>query len=334
MLYAASTSPARARILRLVCRCVNVWILPILFRSLMLTSPDHISRFAATLLPKKKLRIPALNSRLHKFPCPLSSYIVESLTFVVQTRLPSVEIALASVAPAFSRLKNLVISGQNLSSNAHWLRQHPIHPERMMILHFGYPQLVNFREPIFQSVTHLYTSTLAGHRDSSIADLPLLTHLAVHTRIDLPETSAIRVMKQLISTLQATPQLRCFVLALNSVGLRDPKLSHWLNILKPCFEDERFYLLPYYRDVHLECQDMMTSGSGVWERAKLWREVESQDGANKMRLMLSSIPRRDSDASQRTKNYMNAVWNLDMVPQDNSGNNPTPNDHCKAILPM
>jgi hypothetical protein len=334
VLHAASTSNARARTLRLVCGCVNVWILPIIFRLLMLTSPDHISRFAATLLPKKKLHIPALKSRLHTFPCALSSYVVESLALVVQTRLPSVETALASVAPAFSRLKNLVISGQNLSSNAHWLRQHPIHPERMMILHFGHPQLVNFKEPIFQSVTHLYTSTLAGHRDSSVADLPLLTHLAVHTRIDLSESTVICVMKQLITTLEATPQLQCFVLVLNSIGLRDPKLPYWLNVLKPCFKDERFYLLPHYRDVHLECQDMLTSGSEVWERARLWREVESQHDTTETRFMPSSIPRRDSDASRRAKNYMDAVWNLDMVPHDNSDNNLTLNDHCEAILPL
>jgi hypothetical protein len=329
MLHSASKSNSRARTLRLVCRCVNYWILPILFHSLWLTSPDHISRFAATLLPKKKLHIPALKSHLHTFPCPLSSYIIESLAFVVQTRLPSVEIALESVAPAFSRLKNLVISGQNLSSNAHWLRQHPIHPQQMMILHFGFPHLVNFREPIFQSVTHLYTSTLAGHRNSSVADLPLLTHLAIHTRIDLPESAVASFVEQLINTLEAIPQLQCLVLVLNSSGLRHPKLQSWTNVLKLCFCDERFFLLPFFRDVHLECQDVLESGSKVWDRAKLWRQVESQDDTTKTRFMHSVS--QNQDTSRRIKNYMDAVWYIDLVQQDSS---PTPDDHREATLSL
>jgi len=296
----------------------------------MLTSPDDISRFAAALLPKRKIHIPALKYQLHTFPCPLSSYAIESLALVVQTRLPSVEIALASVAPAFSRLKNLVISGQNLSSNAYWLRQHPIYPERMMILHFGYPQLVNFREPIFQSVTHLYTSTLAGHRSSSVTDVPLLTHLAVHTRIDLPQSTAVRIVQQLLNTLKATPQLQCLVLVLNSNELLHPKLQSWLNVLKPCFGDDRFFLLPFFRDVYLECQDMLASGSKVWDRAKFWRQVEFQDDTIKTRFM-HRVTRGDLDAPQRTKTYMDAVWYIDLVQKDS---NPTlaQNDHRELFI--
>jgi hypothetical protein len=268
-----------------------------------------------------------MKSQLHTFPCPLSSYIIESLALVVQTQLPSVEIALANVAPAFSRLKNLVISGQNLSSNAHWLRQHPIHPREMMILHFGFPQLVNFREPIFQSVTHLYTSTLAGHRNSSVADLPLLTHLAVHTRIDHSESIVGRIVKQLINTLEAMPQLQCLALVLNG-NERPLKLQAWEDVLKPCFDDERFFLLPYFRDVYLECQDVLASGSKVWERAKLWRQAESQGDASEEHFLHSESP-RDPDVSQKIKNYMDAVWHIDLVQQDCS---PTPNDHRKAVL--
>ena len=317
-----------ARTLRLVCRYVNVWILPTLFHSLMLTSPDDVSRFTMTLLPKKKLHIPALKSQLHTFPCPLSSYNIISLALVVQTRLPSVEIALSNVAPAFSRLKNLVISGQNLSSNAHWLRQHPIHPQQMMILHFGFPQLVNFREPIFQSVTHLYSSILAGHRNSSVADIPFLTHLAVHTRIDPPDSTATRIVKQLFNTLEAMPQLQCLVLVLNGKGVIPPKLQLWENILKPCFSDQRFFLLPCFRGVYLECQDVLTSGSKVWDRAKRWRQIESQDDPSKTQFM-HSVSRMDPDTSRRIKNYMDAVWYIDLVQQDT---HPTPDDHRKAVL--
>lgn len=329
ILHSASTSNSRARTLRSVCRCINIWILPILFHTLVLTSPDHISRFAATLLPKKKLHIPALKSQLHIFPCPLSSYIIESLALVVQTRLPSVEIALESVAPAFSRLKNLVISGQNLSSNAHWLRQHPIHPQQMMILHFGFPQLVNFHEPIFQSVTHLYTSTLTGHRNSSVADLPSLTHVAVHTRIDHSEFTAGRFAKQLLNTLEAMPQLQCLVLVLNSNGLRDPKLQPWAKLLKPCFADERFFLLPYFRDVYLECQDVLASRSKVWDRARQWRQIESQDDTIKTRFM-HDVSRSDPDSSRRIKNYMDAVWYIDLVQRDLS---PMTHDHRYSLTP-
>ena len=319
-----------ARALRLVCRYVNVWILPTLFHSLMLTSPDDVSRFTTTLLPKKKLHIPALKSQLHTFPCPLSSYNIVSLALVVRTRLPSVEIALENVAPAFSRLKYLVISGQNLSSNAHWLRQHPIHPQQMMILHFGFPQLVNFREPIFQSVTHLYTSILAGHRNSSVADLPLLTHLAVHTHVDPLDPTAARIVGQLVDTLEVMPQLQCLVLVLNGISLHVFNLHLWENTLKPCFIDKRFFLLPYFRDVYLECQDVLISGSKVWDRAKLWRQIESQDGASKTEV-IQSVSQTDPDTSRRIKNYMDAVWYIDLVQQDTSS---TPDDHRKTVLPL
>jgi hypothetical protein len=244
--------------------------------------------------------------------------------------LPSVEIALENVAPAFSRLKNLVISGQNLSSNAHWLRLHPIHPQQMMILHFGFPQLVNFREPIFQSVSHLYTSTLAGYRDSSVADLPLLTHLAVHTHASPLGPTAVRIVGQLVDTLQAMPQLQCLVLVLNGINLQRLNLHLWENILKPCFSDKRFFLLPYFRDVYLECLDVLTSGSRVWDRAKLWRQIESQDNASK-RELTQSVWQTDPDTSRRIKNYMDAVWYIDLVQQDTRS---SPDDHRKTGLAL
>ncbi|KAF5378863.1 hypothetical protein D9615_006922 [Tricholomella constricta] len=276
ILYLAATDIKTARILRLVSRYTNVWVLPLLFRTLTFTSPDHITRFATTLLPKRKLHIPALKSNLHTIPRPLSSYSIESLALVVNTRLPSVETALANVAPAFARLKNLVITGQNLSANAHWLRQHPIHPKNMMILHFGAPHLVNYKEPLFQRVTHLYTSTLAGHRNSFVTDLPRLTHLAVHTRLQHASEYMPVIADALLRLLEMTPQLQLFVFVLNSYDPQDEKLKEWMRVLRRCLRDKRFIALPYFRHPRMEWDRILKGKDSVWDRALAWRAMQQR----------------------------------------------------------
>jgi hypothetical protein len=317
ILYLASTTAHSARELRLVSRYANIWVLPLLFRTLVLTAPEHITRFAATLLPKRKFHIPALKSKLHTFPRPLSSYTVESLALVINTRLPSIETALASVAPAFTHLKNLAITGQNMSSNAYWLRQYPIRPRKMMILHFGSPQMVNFREPIFESVTHLYTSVLVGYRDSSVEHLPHLTHLAVHARIDLSEDLASRVTQLLRTTLESLPDLRTLVLVINSDEVYDTRLALWLRLLVECLKDKRFILLPYFRHPRMEWEAMLADEHTVWDRAQVWRRVESEDDFTQVQYrgdMLKAV--RSEHASLPGKKFMEADWEVDLIERD------------------
>ncbi|KAF8069239.1 hypothetical protein FPV67DRAFT_1112558 [Lyophyllum atratum] len=277
ILYLASMDIKTALDLRLISRYTNVWVLPLLFHTLTFTTPDHITRFASTLLPKRKLHIPALKSDLHNFPCPLSTYAIESLALVVNTRLPSVETALANVAPAFTRLHNLVITGQNLSANAHWLRKHPIHPKNMMILHFGSPHLVNYHDSIFRHVTHLYTSTLHGHRSSFVTDLPQLTHLAVHTRMNHPAEVISIIAENFLELLEVTQQLHLFVFVLDAEDFYDDRLKQWMRILAPCLEDKRFIVLPHFRSPHMEWEDMVKGQNSVWDRATAWRDVHNKD---------------------------------------------------------
>lgn len=317
ILYLASTSLRTARQIRLVSRHTNVWVLPLLFHTLTLTTPDHVVRFASTLLPKRKIHIPALKSTLHTSPRALSSYNVESLALVVNARLPSVEIALANVAPAFTHVKNFVTTAQNLSSNAHWIRQHPIRPQHMMILHFGLPHTVNYREPVFDCVTHLYTSVLAGHRGTSVLDLPRLTHLAVHTRVTLPELTALAVIDQILETLEALPNLEHFVLVLGSSLVYDPSLEKWKTRLEPCVLDKRFTVLPYFRDLKLEWQDMVEGRYHIWERAKAWCSVADEDDLVKIRHRSDIWKTLRMEHSLQPRKPLETTWEIDLVQRDN-----------------
>ncbi|RDB27033.1 hypothetical protein Hypma_005064 [Hypsizygus marmoreus] len=312
ILYLASTNRKTARQLRLVSRYANVWVLPMLFRIVTFTSPDHVTRFASTLLPKRKLHIPAMKSMLHTSPRPLSSYNIESVALVVNTRLPSVEIALASVAPAFSRVKKLVITAQNLSSNAHWLRQHPIRPNQMMILHFGSPHTVNFHEPIFQEVTHLYTSVLSGYRETSVKDMPQLTHLAAHTRLNLPIELVACVAEEITQILTASTLLKQFVLVLDSDGVFDN--NNWIHLLEPCFRDQRFMVLPFFRNPRWEWRDMLRGRETIWDRANAWRSVERGDEATMILRRTEILASLRSEQLSLPRNA--ATWEIDLVERE------------------
>ncbi|KAG5652594.1 hypothetical protein H0H81_004425 [Sphagnurus paluster] len=269
----ASSDNRIARTLRLVSRYANVWVLPLLFRTLTFTSPDQVMRVASTLLPKRRIHIPALKSNLHTFPRVLSSYTIESLALVVNNRLPSVEIALAKIAPAFTQLKNLVISSSNLSANAHWLRQHPIYPTNIMILHFGSPCRVNYRDPVFQHATHLYVSSMEGHRNSFVTDAPQLTHLAMHTRITHPFWVMTNFATIFLDLLKKTPRLELFVFVLNSDDIYDPKIDQWTLALSECLQDQRFVVLPHFRHPRMEWERMLSGKDSIWDCALTWRAL-------------------------------------------------------------
>lgn len=313
ILCLGSTSTRVACRLRLVSRIFNVWVLPLLFRTVTFTTPDDVTRFAATLLPKRKVHIPAMKSTLHTFPRPLSSYAINSLAFVVHTRLPSVEIGLASVAPAFTQVKNLVVTAQNLSSNAHWIRHHPIRPWYMMVIHFGFPHLFNYREPIFESVTHMYTSVLTGLRDTSVADLPRLTHLAVHTRGGISGTAAWGVANQIAKTLGALPRLERFVLVLGDPPADVPQLEEWKEILGSCMHDKRFSLLPYFRDLRQEWQDIVEGRENLWDRADTWCSLENETSPRKLCYLAALVNGQYPVPPVLQKKPREPEWEIDLV---------------------
>ena len=254
-----------------------------------------------------------MKSTLHTLPRPLSSYAINSLAFVVHTRLPSVEIGLASVAPAFAQVKNLVVTAQNLSSNAHWIRRHPIRPRYMMVIHFGFPHLFNYREPIFESVTHMYTSVLTGLRGTSVTDLPRLTHLAVHTRGSISVSAALGVANQIAKFLGALPRLECFVLVLGDPPAGEPHLDEWKEMLGSCMHDKRFSLLPYFRDPRQEWQDIVDGSESVWDRATTWRSLENESAARQLSYLAVLVSGQYLVPPAFQNKPLEPEWEIDLV---------------------
>lgn len=316
IVYLASTDIVTARNLRLVCRDTNVWVLPSLFRSLTFTTPDDIARFASMLLPKRKFHIPALKSNLHTAPRALSSYSIESLALMVNTQLPSVETALASVAPAFSQLKNLYITSRNLTSNAHWLRRYPIRPTTMVILHFGFPHLVNFQDPIFQCVTHLYTSTFAGYRESDITDLPQLTHLAVHTRLQHSPETIMSITTEFRRVLTLAPRLQLFVFTIDEDDVPAEKIHEWNMALELCVEDKRFVVLPHFCDPRIEWEGLLRGQPDVWERALAWLAVLDGDEDNAFRYRAVAEQRLQADRAWLAGLKPRVDWEIDIIQRE------------------
>lgn len=222
------------------------------------------------------------------------------------------ETALASVGPVFGGLTKLAITGQSLSANAYWLRQHPIYPRFMMIVHHGSPHLVNFHEPVLKGVTHLYTSITHGHRFSSVADVPGLTHLAVHARVGLSADTAAKVAYSLQTILDTCPKLECLVLSLNADSLRDPHLEMWEYVLEKCLADTRFILLPYYRLPRLEWGDIVKGEGSIWVRAKEWVKMEREE----VREMTMVAVEREKSLVPCLKHPKEGEWEIDLVQRD------------------
>ena len=220
------------------------------------------------------------------------------------------ETALASVGPVFAGITKLAITGQSLSANAYWLRQHPIHPRYLMILHHGSPHLVNFHEPVLSGVTHLYTSITHGHRFSSVADVPGLTHLAVHARVGLSADTAAKVAYSLQTILDTCPRLECLVLSLNADSLSDPHLEMWEYVLERCLADTRFILLPYYRLPRIEWSDIVSGQSTIWTRAKEWVKMDREDVKE-----LTTVEQEKS-MFPPLKHPKEGEWEIDLVQTD------------------
>lgn len=315
----AQTNLEKARELRFVSSDVNVLVLPIIFHNIVMVLPDHVTQITTTLLPKRKNYVPALRSRLHIIPRLLSTYRPHSWVLVVNDKRPSIETALSSIAPVFVGISKLAITGQNLSSNAFWLRRHAIHPKLMLLVHFGSPHLVNFHDPIFKSVTHLYTSVTHGHRQSSVADLPSLTHLAVSTRPGLPEQTARNIAKSLVEILQQSKTLTSLVAFMPMEHPAAESDHHrWESLLRAFIVDERLVILPYYRPPRLEWNDTLKGLPTLWDRADDVRRHKGDMQAQ------SAILRQQADDNRKGTDALPAFldrrqeeWEIDLVQRHN-----------------
>ncbi|KAG6884892.1 hypothetical protein C0993_007401 [Termitomyces sp. T159_Od127] len=268
------------------------------------------------LLPKRKFHIPALKSNLHTVPRALSSYSIESLALMVNTQLPSVETALASVAPAFSQLKTLYITSRNLTSNAYWLRRYPIRPTTIVILHFGFPHLVNYQDPIFQCVTHLYTSTFVGYRESYVTDLPHLTHLAVHTRLQHPPETIMSITTEFRRVLESAPCLQLFVFTVDEDDVPAETVHEWNTALELCIEDRRFVVLPHFRDPRMEWEGLLRGQPDVWERALAWLTVMEGDEDEALRCRAAATQRLQADRAWLAGIKPRVDWEIDIVQRE------------------
>lgn len=283
-----------ARSLRLVSRDINVLVLPIIFNSIVIENVNDFNAVTRTILPPPSL----LNYRLKKkkpdIPRILSTYNTTSLALLLRESLPSIENALASIGPVFSRIRYLAITSRNLSSNAFWLRENNVHPTRIMLLHHGSPRPVNWRDSIFNQITHIYTSSLDSHGRSTLSDLSNLTHIATSTHAELSDDK-IRYISQKLEWLldpDVFPQLQALVLALERFP-RPPQrppcghliidltarerynnlLTRWRTHLQHCLSSSKFYILPDPHSPYTEWQNWIhTNSTDIWIKAISYRE--------------------------------------------------------------
>jgi len=332
----AMLSEQNARDLRLVSSDVNVLVLPLLFRNISINKTKDVARLTTILLPKRKNHIPALKSRLHVIPRPLSTYKVKSCILVINDRRPSIEESLARIAPVFCSISNLAITARNLQAHGYWLRRHPIRPKTMMILHYGSPCLINYYDPIFENVVYLYTCITLGHRYSNVADLPSLTHLGVSTRHDLPEATAKNVAASLHAILKECQKLQMLVLVLDYTPLLtsgSPFFSEWESRLEDCLSDGRFILLPDFRPPRLEWEDIVRVPQcdtvkgpesiqiheSIWKRAERWKKSLSalSKPLEKRKLWLSFCSDTLLRMAGSSSNDNEPEWEIDLVERDN-----------------
>jgi hypothetical protein len=218
-----------------------------------------------------------------------------------------------------------------------------------MLYHLGRPAPVHFGEPFLRSVTHLYTSTLAGFRETSPASLPALTHLALTARAIQPQAVIDEVIAGVRRILAACPNLVMLVLTLDHVPLAIPAASSggsngndilqfpgipattlpepWCAALARQ-RDPRLHILPFALHPRLIWQDIAADdggGSGsdegedakagrmrdVFAYAQAWREAEACGAMNVMkRFQLAAEVAARNDALESWKED---EWDLDLM---------------------
>ncbi|KAF9449417.1 hypothetical protein P691DRAFT_812582 [Macrolepiota fuliginosa MF-IS2] len=280
-----------ARSLRLVSRDINVLVLPVIFSNISIEHMNDLTAVTSTIFPPptpyQKLR-----NTIPEPPRLLSSYNTTSLALLLRENLPSIENALATIGPVFSRIRCLAITSRNLSSNAFWLRANNVRPEYIMLPHHGSPRPVNWRDAIFSQVTHIFTSSLDSHGPSTLSDLSNVTHIAVYTHTELLNDKIRYIAGKLEWLLDplSFPRLQALVLALGRFPrpphhkpIRYPHdvlareryttlLSLWRTHLTLCLPSSKFYILPDPHCPHEEWENWIHGDSlDIWQQAAEYR---------------------------------------------------------------
>lgn len=273
VLYAAVSHLPTAQSLRLVCREFNKLVLSCLLRDIIFTTPSQIVHFAELLLPKRSypLLFP-IPPRPRAPPRAFDSYRVTSLALANIHRLPSAEDALERVATAFTSVRQLAITDKNLSSHGFWLRKDPIpiKPSTLMVFYYGQANPLDFHEPIFQSVTHLYCPTVEGFHDSSLCDVAALTHLALYSgNIGDEDEKLLAVVDEIGDILRSSPNLQVLVVAVASLFI----YARWQAALTEhswVLDDKRLIILPYQVQPMDEWERNILGHDTIWDRAQAW----------------------------------------------------------------
>lgn len=186
-----------------------------------------------------------------------------------------------------------------------------------MIVHFGRPQVVNFRDPIFRAVTHLYTSALVGYNACALEVLPKLTHVAVYARLNLSTNLASGIAVLILRTLQNAPQIHSFVLVLDCPDRQDHRLTLWSNVLKECLLYKKFMIYPFLRHPRLEWQAILAEEQTVWDRADGWRRAQLEDSFFQYQYHSEQMKlRRAEIESLPEKRNRELEWEVDLVERD------------------
>ncbi|KAI0246921.1 hypothetical protein BJV78DRAFT_88112 [Lactifluus subvellereus] len=354
LLYAAFASRADSHAFCLVSSAVRRAVLPALYHNVLLRYAGQVGPFVSPFTAKSRpspyqyYYSPSASPRNHNTGdnAKLLAHIpIHALALALPTKRPSLEAALARIAPALASLEHLALTAPLLSAHAHWLRAAPhIRPRTLMLYHLGRPVPVHFGEPFLQDVTHLYTSTLTGFRGTSPASLPALTHLALITRATQPQAVIDEVLAGARRVLATCPNLAILVLALDHVGLTVPSSTSGGNgngtlqgpgapaiILPPPWcaalarqRDPRLHVLPFALHPRLMWRGIVgdSAGSGdqdedaavggardVFAYAQAWREAQAC-GATTVMLRLAAEVAARNDALDSWKED---EWDLDLM---------------------
>ncbi|KAI0261890.1 hypothetical protein BC834DRAFT_421921 [Gloeopeniophorella convolvens] len=307
LLYAAFASRADAYALCLVSSAVRRAVLPALYHNVLLRYAGQVPHFVAPFTAREKpFAFPSAlrNTKL------LAHAPIYSLALALPTKRPSLESALARVAPALGSLKHLALTAPLLGAHAHWLRASHIRPHTVMLYHLGRPAPVHFAEPFLRSITHLHTSTLSGFRDSSLASLPALTHVALTTRATQASHAIDEVLASARRVLATCPNLKMLVLSLDGAhGVLPAPWRAALSVAPARQRDQRLYVLPYARRPRVEWHDIASGAPDVFDFARVWRDAEARG-------LHATTVRLAAEAGARNaalNSWKEDEWDLDMM---------------------
>ncbi|KAH9959983.1 hypothetical protein BC827DRAFT_427927 [Russula dissimulans] len=349
LFYAAFASRADAHALCLVSSAVRRAVLPALYHNVLLRSARQVPAFVSPFTIKQQRppyyrytapgflhsTSPSSSSSNDSSDSKLLAHIpIYALALALPTKRPSLEAALARTAPALASLEHLALTAPLLGAHAHWLRAAPrVRPHTLMLYHLGRPAPVHFGEPFLRSVTHLYTSTLSGFRDSSPASLPALTHVALSTRAAQPPAIIDEVLAGARRVLSNCPHLAILVLSLHGTTSGGPNTTSPGNtgaggggaglvaITLPALwraalvrqRDPRLHVLPFALHARVMWRDVVAGGSGgpqdVFACAQAWREAESRGATSVLQRIAGEAAMRNAALDS----WKEDEWELDLM---------------------